>query len=79
MLTQVSNIRAGYGGGRRGPPARDQYFEGHIIFRKNRYVYVKFSFLIEYTYTNTNIGPLTKLFLCFRLVIRPLALCLDLY
>ncbi|MFS7979977.1 hypothetical protein Hanom_Chr10g00933991 [Helianthus anomalus] len=30
--------------------------------------------LIGYTRTNTNIGPLTKLFLWFKLVINPLAL-----
>ncbi|MFS7957602.1 hypothetical protein Hanom_Chr07g00668261 [Helianthus anomalus] len=35
-----------------------------------RYVYVKY-FLIWYTNTNTNIGPLTKLFLWFILVINP--------
>ncbi|MFS7897045.1 hypothetical protein Hanom_Chr00s006641g01735141 [Helianthus anomalus] len=38
--------------------------------KKIRYVYVKY-FLIGYTHTNTNIGPLTKLFLWFRLVINP--------
>ncbi|KAJ0860969.1 hypothetical protein HanRHA438_Chr13g0629351 [Helianthus annuus] len=71
-------IKAGPGGGRGGPPARARYFEGHVFFmKKNRYVYVKY-FFNRYIHTNTNIGPLTKLFLWFRLVINPLALGLDL-
>ncbi|MFS8027034.1 hypothetical protein Hanom_Chr16g01493891 [Helianthus anomalus] len=41
--------------------------------KKIRYVYVKY-FLIGYTHTNTNVGPLTKLFLCFRLVINPFSI-----
>ncbi|MFS8012725.1 hypothetical protein Hanom_Chr14g01324231 [Helianthus anomalus] len=60
---------AGPGGGRGGPPARVRYFEGHVFFRKNPYVYIKY-FLIRYTLANTNIGPLTKQFLWFRLVIN---------
>ncbi|MFS7934661.1 hypothetical protein Hanom_Chr05g00394251 [Helianthus anomalus] len=43
---------------------------GTFFYEKTRYVYVKY-FLIGYTHTNTNIGPLTKLFLWFRLVINP--------
>ncbi|MFS8027312.1 hypothetical protein Hanom_Chr16g01497251 [Helianthus anomalus] len=43
---------------------------GTFFMKKARYVYVKY-FLVGYTHTNTNIGPLTKLFLWFRLVIIP--------
>ncbi|MFS7992937.1 hypothetical protein Hanom_Chr12g01088171 [Helianthus anomalus] len=54
--------------------------EGTLFLeKKTRYVYVKISFLIGYTYTNTNICPLTKLFLYFRLVITQWTLGLDLY
>ncbi|MFS7993381.1 hypothetical protein Hanom_Chr12g01093361 [Helianthus anomalus] len=61
---------AGLGGGRKRPPARARCFEWHIFFmKKARYVYVKYS-LVGYTHTNTNVGPLTKLFLWFRLVIN---------
>ncbi|MFS7926913.1 hypothetical protein Hanom_Chr04g00302731 [Helianthus anomalus] len=60
---------AGPGGGRGGPPARARYFEGHVFLKKKRYVYVKY-FLIGYIHTNTNIDPLTKLFLWFKLVIN---------
>ncbi|MFS7980657.1 hypothetical protein Hanom_Chr10g00941901 [Helianthus anomalus] len=46
-------------------------FQGaHYFMKKARYVYVKY-FLVGYTRTNTNIGPLIKLFLWFRLVINP--------
>ncbi|KAF5756851.1 hypothetical protein HanXRQr2_Chr17g0819701 [Helianthus annuus] len=62
---------AGPGGGRGGPPARARYFEGHIFFYKKPDIYIcKIFFLIGYTHTNTNIGPLKKLFLRFRLVIN---------
>ncbi|MFS8010120.1 hypothetical protein Hanom_Chr14g01293271 [Helianthus anomalus] len=43
---------------------------GTFFYEKTRYVYVKY-FLIAYTHINTNKGPLTKLFLWFRLVINP--------
>ncbi|MFS7995063.1 hypothetical protein Hanom_Chr12g01113621 [Helianthus anomalus] len=58
------------GGGRGGPPARARYFEGHI-FLKNNLICICKVFFIGYIHTNTNIGPLTKLFLWFRLVINP--------
>ncbi|MFS7914841.1 hypothetical protein Hanom_Chr02g00158291 [Helianthus anomalus] len=43
---------------------------GTFFKEKNRYVHIKY-FLIGYTHAKTNIAPLTKLFLWFRLVINP--------
>ncbi|MFS7905473.1 hypothetical protein Hanom_Chr01g00048121 [Helianthus anomalus] len=65
-------------GGEDHRPGPARYFEGHFISEKNPICICKIYFLIGYTHTNTNIGPLTKLFLWFRLVISPLALGLDL-
>ncbi|MFS7967378.1 hypothetical protein Hanom_Chr09g00785101 [Helianthus anomalus] len=62
----------GLEGGRGGLSARTEYFEGHVIFKKNPICKCKKNKLIGYTYTN-NIGPLTKLFLWFRLVVIPLS------
>ncbi|MFS7917671.1 hypothetical protein Hanom_Chr03g00191891 [Helianthus anomalus] len=61
---------AGLGGGWGGRPARARYFEG-IFFYKKLNMYIYNIFLIGYTHTNTNICPLKKLFLWFRLVINP--------
>ncbi|MFS7990131.1 hypothetical protein Hanom_Chr11g01055161 [Helianthus anomalus] len=48
---------------------RDTFFF-FFFMKKTRYVYVNY-FLIGYIHTNTNIGPLTKPVLWFRLVINP--------
>ncbi|MFS7913088.1 hypothetical protein Hanom_Chr02g00137591 [Helianthus anomalus] len=60
--------------GRGGPPARARYFERHIFYAKNTICICKIFFLIRYIHTNTNIGPFTKLFLWFRLVINLFAI-----
>ncbi|MFS7998281.1 hypothetical protein Hanom_Chr12g01151821 [Helianthus anomalus] len=39
--------------------------------KKNPICICKIFFFIRYIHTNTNIGPLTKIFLWFRLVINP--------
>ncbi|MFS8024576.1 hypothetical protein Hanom_Chr16g01464831 [Helianthus anomalus] len=61
---------AGPRGGREGLPGRARYFEWHVFY-KYPDMYMYNNFLIGYIYTNTNIGPITKLFLWFRLVINP--------
>ncbi|MFS8001785.1 hypothetical protein Hanom_Chr13g01194441 [Helianthus anomalus] len=54
-----------------------RYSEGHVILWKKKPDMYMLNIFIGYIRTNTNIGPLTKLFLWFRLVISTLALGLE--